>query len=75
MFHSLASFLLSHQHQPECVPYTTVCRSVWCTVSTDKTQLKTTNIKTIFKWKIEGRKEAVDRLKLSVHEMYLVCVH
>ncbi len=33
---SLASLLLSHQHQPECVPYTTVCRSVWCTVSTDK---------------------------------------
>ncbi len=25
---SLASLLLSHQHQPECVPYTTVYRTV-----------------------------------------------
>jgi hypothetical protein len=33
---SLASLLLSHQHQPECVLYTTVYRGVWCAVSTDK---------------------------------------
>ncbi len=33
---SLASLLLSHQHQPECVPYTTVYRCGWCAVSTDK---------------------------------------
>ncbi len=33
---SLATLLLSDLHQPECVPYTTVYRSVWCTVFTDK---------------------------------------
>ncbi len=33
---SLASLLLSPQHQPECVPYTSVYRGVWCAVSTDK---------------------------------------
>ncbi len=33
---SLASLLLSHQHQPECVPYTTVYRCVWCAVFTVK---------------------------------------
>ncbi len=36
--------------------------------------LKTMHIKTNFQEKIEGRKEAVNRLK-TVHEMYLVCVH
>jgi hypothetical protein len=35
-FNSLATLLFSCLHQPECVPYTTVCRSVWCTVFTDK---------------------------------------
>ncbi len=33
---SLASLLLSHQHQPEIDPYTTVYRCVWCAVSTVK---------------------------------------
>ncbi len=33
---SLASLLLSHQHQPESDPYTTVYRCVWCAVSTVK---------------------------------------
>jgi hypothetical protein len=32
------------------------------------------HIKTNFQEKIEGRKEAVYRLK-TVHEMYMVCVH
>ena len=53
---SLATLLLSDQHQPESVP------SVWCTVFTD-ILLKTMQIKTNFEWKIEGRKEAVSRLK------------
>ncbi len=35
-FYSLATLLLSCLHQPECVPYTTVWGSVWCTVFTDK---------------------------------------
>jgi hypothetical protein len=33
---SLASLLLSHQHQPESDPYTTVYRCVWSAVSTVK---------------------------------------
>ncbi len=61
-FNSLATLFLSCLHQPECVPYTTVCRSVWCTVFTDK-YLKTTHIKTNFQGDIEGRKEALYRLK------------
>jgi hypothetical protein len=44
---SLATLLLSDQHQPECVPYTSVYCSVWCTVFTDKL-LKTIQIKTNF---------------------------
>jgi hypothetical protein len=51
---SLATIFLSGQHQ--CVLYTSVYCSVWCTVFTDKL-LKT------MQRKIEGHKEAVYRLK------------
>jgi hypothetical protein len=44
---SLATLLLSGQHQPDCVLYTSVYCSVWCTVFTDKL-LKTMQIKTNF---------------------------
>ena len=58
---SLATLLLSDQHQPECVPYASVYCSVWCTMFKDKL-LKTVQVKTNFLGKIEGRKEAVYRL-------------
>ncbi len=61
-FNSLATLFLSGQHQPESVPYTTVCWNVWCTVFTDKL-LKTMQVETNFKRNIEGHKEAVYRLK------------
>ncbi len=73
-YNSLATILFSEQHQPECVPYTSVYCKVWHTVFTDKL-LKTMQIKTNFYWKIEGRKELCIGCKLFVHAMYgyLVC--
>ncbi len=63
---SLATLLLSDQHQPECVLYTSVYCDVWCTVFTDKL-LKLCRLRQIIKGK--AAKKMCICWKLSVHAM------
>ncbi len=73
----LATLLLSYLHQPECVPYTTVYRSVWCTVwlCPQINNSKLCTLRQITKGQLKAVKKLSMDWKLFVHEMYLVCVH
>ncbi len=71
---SLATLLNSNQHQPECIPYTTVYRGVWSTVSQIKNS-KLCRLRQNSDGKLKAIKELYIGWKLSVHAMCQVCVH